>query len=155
MREENIDGVNYRIGRMNARQQFNVFRRLAPVLSSIGPALKLVFKTPSAVENTQNSGEILNDPNVSLEEVFGALGPLATAIGELSDESSDYIIGNCLSVCQINKVGTTWAALATPSGQIMFQDLSLKTMLRLTVLTLQENLSDFFSVPVGSLSNGQ
>ena len=41
MREEIISDVTYRIGSLNAKQQFNVLRRLGPVFAAAKPAAKL------------------------------------------------------------------------------------------------------------------
>lgn len=137
--EKIIDGTTYRIGRMNAKAQFNVVRRLAPVVAAAGPVLQSWIKSEST------------GAQMELDEIFGAFGPLATALGELPDEASDYVIGRCLSVCH-KQSGSSWPAVATAHGDLMFDDMSMATMLKLVLAVLQENLTDFFSGIGGSIA---
>lgn len=149
MTEEKIGEFAYRIGRLSAKQQWNVVRRLAPVLAAAGPAFKTwlsVSDTARRVADAAAAGEAADamvSVGDSLDELFGAFGPLATALGELSDDASDYVINACLSVCQVNRQGSTWAALTTRGGDLMFDNLSMATMLRLTMLVLKDNVSSF------------
>lgn len=149
MREETIAGLPYRAGKLSAKQQWNVVRRLAPVLASAGPAVAAWASLPAPVvpATTDVTGAemmTLSAPQpIDLDGLFAAVGPLATALGELTDEASDYVLGACLAVCQTNRAGQTWAAVATRGGDLMFSDISMATMLRLTLMVLEESLSDF------------
>ncbi|WP_368733775.1 phage tail assembly chaperone, partial [Citrobacter koseri] len=67
MAEFEVDGQTYRSGRMNARTQFHVLRRMAPLL---GPLQSLAANQGGA----------------------NALPVFADAIGGLSDEATDYIL---------------------------------------------------------------
>lgn len=140
MREETLNGTTYRVGKLTAKEQWNVVRRLGAVIAAAGPAFQAIGGiTP---------GDASTVPG--LEDIFSAFGPVASAMGELSDENSDYVIGKCLSVVKCNKMGTTWADVANRHGQIMFDNISMATMLRLTLYVLQENLEDFLAELNGS-----
>lgn len=156
MKEIEIDGVQYRIGRLPAKQQFNVVRRLIPVLAAGGPAIAAwVRDNPAPLPSPDGLPDDVTPANgtsglpFDVEKAFSAFGPLATAIGEMSDEASDYVIGSCLSVCQTNQNGA-WARLAQSNGTLMFQDLGMATMLKLVMTVIQENMSDFLGALPGS-----
>jgi hypothetical protein len=168
MHEETINGTAYRIGRLSAKQSFHVLRRLGSVIAAAKPAAMLwlenadkaaALSTPLATTDAAATAE---DPAQGatqgaslrefLDQAFDAAGPLATAIGQLTDESSDYVVNTCLSVCQRNTTGSHYAPLVNGRGDLMFADLPLATMMRLVLLVLQENLVDFFSAMSGSIS---
>ena len=65
------------------------------------------------------------------------------AVGELTDEDSEYVIGKCLTGC-LRKNGDTWAKVYN-AGNFMFEDIGLGEIIRLTMATIEENLSDFFT----------
>ena len=144
MREETINGISYRIGRLNAKQQFNVLRRLGPVFAAAKPAAQLWLS------QADDEGAKPLDRAALVDNIFDAVGPLASALGSLTDETSDYVIGTCLGVVTMNRQGSVWAPVANRSGQLMFDDMDLATMLRLVMLVLQENLSNFFLTANGS-----
>jgi len=147
MREENINGHAYRIGTLDAKRQFHVVRRLAPVLAASGTAARAwLARNPVDQQASQAT------PAVGLADLFDAFGPLAEAVGGLSDDNTDYVLNTCLAVCQRN-TGTAWAAVATRDGHLMFADLSMVEMLRLTMAVLQENLSGFLGEIGGPLSD--
>lgn len=137
-KEIKVAGVNYRVGVMDARKQFHVARRLAPVFAELAPVLKEMLSM---------------DKEESDEQTFKVLelaaGPLANAIAEMSDPDADYVIDNCLRVCYIQQE-SAWAPLTAPNGSLMFP-MQLPQMLELVVSVIKENLGDFF--PTGLLSS--
>jgi hypothetical protein len=146
MREEIINGATYRIGRLNARQQWNVVRRLGSLFAAAKPAASLWLE--NADQEADDTKPL--DKAKIIDGVFDAVGPLAAALGELSDETSDYVLNTCLSAVQVNRMGSTWAPVVSRQGQLMFDDLDLATTLRLVMLVLQENLTSFLSAMSGS-----
>ncbi len=148
MREETVNDVTYRIGRLNAKQQFNVLRRLGPVFAAAKPAARLWVE--EAAKATQGGEKLPVEPGKMVDEIFDSVGPLVSALGTLSDETTDYVLGTCLGVVFMNRSGSSWAPVANRQGQMMFDDLDLMTMLRLVLLVLQDNLSSFFLVNSGS-----
>ena len=153
MREEIISDVTYRIGSLNAKQQFNVLRRLGPVFAAAKPAAKLwVEQATQSEAGTErpplDAGQLVND-------IFDSVGPLASALGTLTDETTDYVLGACLSVVYVNRSGASWAPLANRQGQLMFDDLDLMTMMRLVLAVIQDNLSSFFRAASGPSPGAQ
>jgi hypothetical protein len=143
MREENINGHTYQIGNLDAKRQFHVVRRLAPVLAAGGAAARAWLQRADA---GASGGDV-----ASLDGLFAAFGPLAEALGGMTDEATDYVINTCLAACR-RQNGGTWALVATQGGAIMFSDLTMAEMLRLTLLVLQENLSGFLGEIGGAMN---
>lgn len=114
-----VGGHKYRIGRIDARKQFHVARRLAPLLAGM-------------------SG--IPDKSAG----FAAfLGPLADALSGMSDEDVDYVLDVCLSVCQRIQPNGHPAPVMTRGG-LMFEDIDMGQMIQLAVKVIQENLGGFF-----------
>lgn len=65
------------------------------------------------------------------------------ALGELSDEDSEYVLNKCLTGC-MRKNGDNWAKVYV-NGRLMFEDIGLPGMLRLAVATLKEPIAGFFT----------
>lgn len=131
MHQVEINGAQYRIGKMNARQQFHVMRRLAPIMASLGPL----------------AAGGLDDA--------GALAPMAAVVAGLSDEDVDYVLDACLLVCQ-RQQGDGWAAIRVPNGKTtlsMFADIDMAAELRLAAEAIKENLGDFFAPLLGAVAS--
>lgn len=125
--EIEISGRTYRLAKLDAMTQFHITRRLGGVLA--------------AIRAGREGGDVY--------------AVLMQAVGEMSDEDSEYIIGRCLAGCLRKQDGDAGWAAVYRHGQMMFADIAMPDMLRLTWATLQANLSDFFtSLRSGSLPAG-
>lgn len=124
-----IGGQQYRIGRLDAKKQFHVARRLAPLLAGLGGALQAESK-----------------------EFVQLVAPIADALSKMSDEDTDYVIDTCLAVVQ-RRQNNQWASVVVRNGGLMFQDIDMAQMLQLTVAVIQGNLGNFF--PAGSSPTSQ
>lgn len=111
----------YRIGTMDARKQFHVARRLAPVLAGLS-------------ESAGKSGGGL------AKQIM----PIAEALSKMSDEDVDYVLDTCLAVCQRAQGGGQFASVCASNGGLMFQDIDMPQMIQLTVAVIQGNMSGFF-----------
>lgn len=119
--EVEIDGRTYRLGKLSAMTQFHVSRRLLPVFTSLDG----------------EKGEML--PR------------LMDAVSKLSDDDSEYVIGKCLADCAVKRDGDAGWAPIYRNGQLMFEEIGMAGMLRLTFATIEENLASFFTgLPSGS-----
>lgn len=128
MAETEIAGVKYRVGRLDARKQFHVARRLTPVMGALVAALK------------GGEGEL------SGENVLSALVPMSEAVATMADADADYVITTCLGACERESVvhGAGWSPVSAPNGRLMFDDIALPQMLQLVAAVIQENLAPFF-----------
>lgn len=120
-----IAGADYRIGKLDARKQLHVARRVMPIMGAL-------------VGLMQAQGQIT---------VTAALPAMAEQIAAMPDADVDYVVGNCLAVCQRrNDVhGGGWGAVQASNGKLMFDDIGLPEMLQLVAAVIQENLGSFFA----------
>ncbi|MGE4504035.1 MAG: phage tail assembly chaperone [Desulfovibrionaceae bacterium] len=127
--EVEIGGVFYGIGRLPARKQFHVVRRLAGALSGLGGLLPKDGALPKP-EDLMQRGDLLEK--------------LLKALSELDDATVDYVVDACLSVVSRKDRSGGWAKAMTDTGGLMFEDMDMLTMLTLTARVIQGNLSGFF-----------
>lgn len=134
MKEVEIQGTAYKIGKLNAFAQMYVLKRAAPVLGK----LQSIY---------QSAGD-----DATLADV---LDPLCAVIGELPDENLEYVCNAALDVVSMKQSGGGWAPMRV-NGNLMFPDLDLLTLLSLTVHTISANLSGFFrALPAFTQAPGQ
>lgn len=86
-----INGVEYSTGKLDAFRQFHITRRLLPVM------LGLAGAADSVAAILSGSGA----PNPA------ELQPMADAIAGMSDTDAEYVLQNCLAVCQ-RQSGQGW-----------------------------------------------
>jgi hypothetical protein len=127
-----LDADNYRIGKLNALQQFHIVRRLLPALASVGVSLS---QLQSGASKDMGSG---------MEEFLPALGPVSEVLAKMTDEDTNYILFTCLSVVAKRQGSGGYAPTCTGST-LMFQDMSLQVMLRLAVEVVKANTEGFFA----------
>jgi len=121
--EVELNGQTYRIDRLNTFDQWNVARRLMPVLGAL-----------SGIED----GDTLTK----------MLMPAFKSLGGMSDEDSDFVLNKCLSVVkrkqELNGV-IAFANVLGAKNTMMFDDIDMFVMLRLAVFVVVENIGDFFT----------
>jgi hypothetical protein len=121
--EFELKGHTYRAGKIDARAQFHIVRRLAPVLGEIAPAA---------------AGGKLGG--------LDALPPLANAIAKLSDADADYCLFGLLAVVSRKQPqGTGWGPVTTTGNLLMYDDLDMVGMLQLAWKALEFNMQGFFA----------
>lgn len=119
--ELELDGHTYRVGKLDARAQFHIVRRLAPVLGELAPALQ------------GGKGGL------------DALPPIATAVAKLSDADADYCIFGLLKVVSRKQPnGLGWGPVST-ENLLMYDDIGMTQMLKLAWEALAFNMSGFFA----------
>lgn len=119
--EFELDGHTYRVGKLDARAQFHIVRRLAPVLGELAPALQ------------GGKGGL------------DALPPIATAVAKLSDADADYCIFGLLKVVSRKQPnGLGWGPVST-ENLLMYDDIGMTQMLKLAWEALTFNMSGFFA----------
>ncbi len=139
MAEFQIGGSLYRTkGKIDARQQFHIARRLAPLVGqivSLGPLLQTALSGPAI------------DPSA----VEALIVPFSTALAKIPDEDCDYVLDRCLSVVQAQRTqpngAVVWADVWSGRvGRMMFEDITLPQMMQIAAEVLQENLAGFFAI---------
>ncbi len=128
--EIDLNGNRYSIGKLNAKQQFHISRRIAPILPTLIP----VF-----VRLAGGNRVVSEDPG-GLADV---LQPLADGLAAMKDEDAEYVLDTCLQVVQ-RKQEHGWAAVWSASQRTpMFQDIDLGVMLPLVMRVITVNLGPF------------
>jgi hypothetical protein len=120
--EFEIKGQTYKATKMDARAQFHIVRRLAPVLGELAPAAA--------------SGKV---------QGLDALPPLANAIAKLTDADADYCLFGLLAVISRKQPqGMGWSPVCT-TNLMMYDDIDMVVMLQLAWKALEFNMSGFFA----------
>lgn len=153
-REIEIQGKRYSIGRLSAKQQLHVSRRIAPVIPPMIPAfLKLGANLRAQAPADGKSGvdralDLLGGDADGFSE---ALQPFADALAAMTDADADYVIDNCLMAVQRYQE-TGWARVVTvESKQYMFADMDMGVILPLVVQVVVANLGPFIQGLLTSL----
>ena len=124
----NIDGVEYYSARsMNAFDQLAMARKL-------GPALPLIEGLVSK-ENLEKDKTIL----------------VIMMLSNLPDDSVDFLVKKCLSVVMRKNGESKPAAVQTPDGHLLFDDIKIQALLDITAAVVEENLGDFFRTALSKL----
>lgn len=119
--EFELDGHTYRTGKLDARAQFHIMRRLAPVLGEIAPALQGNAKG------------------------VDSLPAIAAAVAKLSDADADYCIFGLLKVVSRKQPnGLGWGAVSVDQS-LMYDDIDMAKMLKLAWESMTSNMSGFFA----------
>lgn len=124
--EFSIGAHHYRVGRLDARKQFDIARRLGYVLTMLGAEKNAEFKpTP------ENFARII----------------LVTA-GQVPQADMDTALSICLGVIKRKIPGEQgWAAIATSTGAMMFEDIDMPAMLEMVWRVVSAHrMVDFLSV---------
>lgn len=121
MKEVEVLGKSYQVGKMSAMRQMLILKRIAPVAGPM-QAIAAGFddKAPE-----------------------GALRAVGDAVAALPDEALEFITNSCLDVCRMKQTGGGWAPVRK-DGTLMFPDLDLLTVLSLAAHALIYNFRDFF-----------
>jgi Phage tail assembly chaperone protein, TAC len=153
--EKTLNGVTYRIGQLPARTQWNLCRRVAPLLEGLVPAVQAALGArdrPAVAEPGVDPAGASGAPTgrgVDLVALgMACVGPLTRALANLSDADSDYVINTCLTaVTRPNGNGSAYVPMATRAGQPLFAtDDDLAVLLPLVGAVLWENLGGFLAV---------
>jgi hypothetical protein len=97
--EVEVGGHRYRIGHLDAKKQFHVARRIAPILAGMGKGATTKSENP-------------------MEQI----APIAEALSKMSEEDVDYVLDTCLAVCLRAQASGEYAPVVARAGGLMFQD---------------------------------
>lgn len=121
MREIEVGGHVYQIGRLNIFQQAVVAKPLVPIMASLVRAGGMTG---------------------SIADVLDAIGG---ALQNIPDEDCHKVLTTCLGAVT-RKAGSSYASVIV-SGRMMFEDISLPDALQLARAVIEDNLGGFFPAP--------
>lgn len=129
MTDIEVNGVNYRLGKLDAFTQFHIARRLAPIQLAMGVS----------------AGELATKASADEATIAAAImGPIADIVSKMPQDDVDYILKTCLGAVS-RQQGESYARVLV-SGALMFSDITMQVMLRLAIAVIKENLDGFFGV---------
>lgn len=137
--ECSIKGHDYRVAKLSVFDQLKVTRKLLPVLAGMMADFGSIRALLPA------DGKIDSAKFDALKPVFETLLPrIADVLSSLSEEDINAIIHPCLSVVS-RKHMDGWTPVFN-SGQLMFDDIDLLTMLQLVARVVADSLGNFLPV---------
>ena len=139
MIEFTIGDHGYRAEKLDAFQQWDVARRLLPVVGGAADLLVRVLK---------NGGKIESVLSIDVAE---AIEPLAKALAAMPDADNRFVLDVCLSKVMRGQSGS-WAPVKAPGGGLMFNDIDMPVMLQLVWRVVEHNLLSFSSAPAAALN---
>jgi hypothetical protein len=117
----NVEGNNYRISKLDAFAQLNIARKLAPI--------SIMIERMMVEENKGKDSTFL----------------VLLMLGQLPDAESEQVMRKCITaVAREEDQGRKYSPLCSPSGQLMYEDISMKALIDLTAHVITSNLGDFF-----------
>ncbi|MFP2422237.1 phage tail assembly chaperone [Pseudescherichia vulneris] len=134
--EFTIKGHDYRVAKLSVFDQLKVSRKLLPVLAGVMADFGSIRALLPAEGKIDEAGFDALAP--VLEKV---LPRIAEELSALSDEDVNAIIHPCLMVVA-RKNGTAWTQVFR-SGELMFDDIDLFTMLQLVARVVADSLGNF------------
>lgn len=129
-----ISGKHFKLSKISALKQFQIVRRVAPILGEMVPLMKDV-----AISKDQSEDQ-------KLDSVAKMLSPMLMGLGKMKDEDADKLLVLLLQSVEIKQEATnSWARLANDQV-IMFEDLGLPILLQCAGRAFVYNLGDFFAI---------
>lgn len=151
--ECSIKGHDYRVAKLSVFDQLKVTRKLLPVLAGMMSDFGSIRSLLPA-DLLPADGKIDTVKFDQLKPVFETLLPrIAEELSSLTEEDTNAIIHPCLSVVS-RKHMDGWTPVFS-SGQLMFDDIDLLTMLQLVARVVADSLGNFLPVSPTSVTPGQ
>jgi hypothetical protein len=139
--EFEVNKHNYRATKLDAFQQWNVTRRLLPVIGGAADSFLKAAKAMSQGKDASVAFNALLEANTT-----AIIEPLTQALGRLSDADSSFIITTCLSAVQRQQGPNNWAQMVAPNGRLMFAaEMDMVEMISIVWKVIEANLMSFSS----------
>ena len=126
--ECSIKGHDYRVAKLSVFDQLKVSRKLLPVLAGL-------FGDFEKLKAAAGKATLLLD---SIETV---LPKIAQVAADMSDEDVNAVLHPCLAVVS-RQSGKNWAPIFR-SGELMFDDIDLMSMLQIAGRVVGDSLGNF------------
>lgn len=125
-----IGGMEFTVSKINALKQFQIVRRIAPILADLVPVAQKFSKlTESQLKEDQAE----------------LIAPIMSGISKLSDADANKVLFALLAAVEIKQMPIgNWARVAN-DDRLMFEDLELPVLLQIAGRAFAFNMSGFFS----------
>lgn len=149
MTEFEINGVQYRSGKLDTFKQLHVSRKIAPLVPKVLPAFAAIAQAKRAdgAEGAEGAvlGEAIDEVRKlgvqDIDLIAKAIEPVTNVMAEMSDADVEYLFANCLAVVQ-RKQGKDWAPIWRNEA-LMFDDIELPQMTQIAMKVIWDNLGPF------------
>lgn len=138
-----LSGQTYIIQPVKALQQFQVLRRLLPLL----PASKDLVS--AVLVELNNSPEAFVASAAGMMDLVSTAGPLARAVADMEDRDIEYLYSTLLSGVRRVVTGGMQPLVVPGTNDLLFQDIVGRDQLVLLFHTLKVNFNSFFGVSPG------
>ncbi|ELP6487445.1 hypothetical protein R1126_004738 [Salmonella enterica] len=146
--ECSVKGHDYRVAKLSVFDQLKVTRKLLPMLAGMMSDFGSIRSLLPA------DGKIDGAKFDALKPVFETLLPrIADELSSLTEDDTNAIIHPCLAVVSRKHMGG-WIPVFN-SGQLVFDDIDLLTMLQLVARVVADSLGNFLPVNPTSATPGQ
>lgn len=143
MSEFELGADTFRIGKLNAFQQFHLSRKVAPMIPTLIPLFMKLQATAKTAPTDGASDTAMAPLSGDLGALAEMLQPFADGIAGLPDETAEFILSTCLGAVQ-RKQGTTWFPVWSSSQNVcMFDDIDLGLMMKLCFRVIVDSLGPF------------
>lgn len=131
MKEFELSGQSYRVGKLDAFKQFHLSRRIAPIIPTLIPVFVKVMRDGGIGEDLLGLVEVIT--------------PFTEGLASMPDEAAEYVLTVCLSACQ-RQTGQTWAPVwSQAANACMFDDMDIAQMMQIVAHVVQDSLGSFIS----------
>ena len=140
-----VAGHKYQAGKLDMFDQMIIAKRLMPVMKNIvTPEIIQAVLASSAVpgETQEQADAAKASMKVDASKMLPAI---ADAIYSLSDEDTRTIVQLALSGVHRQNKGGAFSPLMAPGGGLLFQDVTMPTMLQIAWKVIEVHLGDFFA----------
>lgn len=135
-----VNEIFYEAGKLDARTQFHIARRLAPLVKGLGEVVNSVGGVGEVIDAAKR-GEIRTV--ISKIDPFAIAQPLLDALASMKDEDADYIIDKCMSATRRRGVGDAWGPIVSVNGLPMYPDMDYLVLTQIAYHVIQRNLVNF------------
>lgn len=122
-----LNEQKYRVGKLNALQQFHITRRLMPALAAVG----LSFQALKEASQGKDGGGIME-----------AVEKASEVLAKMTDDDANYVIFTCLGA--VTRLSGAGYAKISQGQALAFEDIDMMIMIRLVVEVVRQNLQGFF-----------
>lgn len=128
-----IGDREFKVSKINAMKQFQIVRRIAPILSDMIPVMKNIA--------TASDKDLTEDQKLEQAAQFAA--PVMNGLSKLSDKDSEFVLFSLLAAVEIKQQEGNWARIVVGEN-LMFDSLELPLLLQAAGRAFMFNMTGFF-----------
>lgn len=134
MTDTTVNGITYRIGRLDAFDQLEIARKLAPVIGAglLSGPLQIAADPASPDQVSAEASAKTARRFITIMQAFS----------QLSRSEARELAQLCMTVCT-RVSGSSISPVMNSEGRMMFQDIEMPELIQLSIAVIQENCGRF------------